>query len=191
LLGRHVVDGAHHHVAASELRRHQSRQSEIQYLHHAGISDEDVGRLDVAVDDAVQVREVESLADFDRDVDAPTQAHSLRRLHPREEILPLEILHREVGLTLVFAEVVDRNDVLVRELTGRSRLAEEAFAELLVLVDRRRDYLDRDDAVEERVACAIHRSHAALAQFFNKFVTTDGLHAGGAMANPWRGVTAG
>jgi hypothetical protein len=88
----------------------------------------------------------------------------------------------------VFSEVVNRNDVLVGELTGRSRLSEETFPQLLVLVNRRRDHLDGDNALEESVAGAIHRSHAALAQFFDKFVATDRLHAGGAMGNPWREV---
>ena len=90
-----------------------------------------------------------------------------------EQILSLEVLHREIRLALVLAEVVDRDDVLVRELAGGARLAEESLAELGVLIDRRRDDLDGDDPLEQRVAGAIHDTHATLAEFFEKLVAAD------------------
>ena len=67
----------------------QPRQAEIEDLDDPGIRDEDVRRLDVAMDDAVRVRELQPFADLDRDLDAPAQAHALRRRHAREQILPL------------------------------------------------------------------------------------------------------
>ena len=57
----------------------------------------------------------------------------------------MQVLHGEIGLPLVLAEVVDRDDVLVRELTGGAGFAKESLAKFGVLVDRRGDDLDRDD----------------------------------------------
>ena len=176
LFGRHVVDGAHHHVAARQLRRDEAGQAEVEDFDRAAVGDVNVCRLDVAMDDAVLVGVVEPLADFRRDLDLAPQAYSLRSRHPREEILSLQVLHGEIRLSLVLAEIVNGNDVSVRQLAGGSRLAEEPFAQLRVLIDRDRNHLDGDDPFEERVAGAIHDPHATLAEFFDDLIPADTLH---------------
>ena len=73
---------------------------------------------------------------------------------PVLQILAAQELHGEVGLPLVLAEVVDGDDVPVRQLTGGARLAEEALAQLGVGLDGGRDDLQRDFALEQRVVGA-------------------------------------
>ncbi len=91
----------------------------------------------------------------------------------------------------MLAEIVNGNDVPVRQLAGGSRLAEEPFAQLGVLIDRRGNHLDGDDPVEQRVAGAIHDPHATLAQFFDDLIPADALHVEGRLRQPGpRGVVS-
>jgi hypothetical protein len=55
----------------------------------------------------------------------------------------------------VLAEVVNRDDVAVRELAGRAGLAEEPLTLFAAGLDRPGDDLDGDDALEERVERAV------------------------------------
>ena len=59
------------------------------------------------------------------------------------------------------ADVVERADVRMIERRDRARLALEALAQLRVGRERRRQDLDRDRAVEPRVAGAVDFAHAA------------------------------
>ena len=130
-------------LRVGELRRHEPRQAEVEDLDRAALGDEDVRRLDVAMDDAAAVGVLEALADLDREIDFPRQAHLLGPRSRRCRSSPSQVLHRQVGLPLVLAEIVDRDDVLVRQLTGGARLAKEALAHLRVRFDGARDDLDR------------------------------------------------
>ena len=90
----------------------------------------DVAGLDVAVDDAVLVRERQALGDLQRDV------HRLRRghralAHARAQLGALQQLHRHVGEVVLLAEIEDGDDVGVRELAGGLRLQHEALLVVL------------------------------------------------------------
>ena len=145
LLGGHVVDCPHHDVAAGQLRGDEPRQPEVHQLHRPGVRDEDVGRLDVAVNHAVSVGVLQSFANLAGHLQLAAQAHSCRVGHPRREILAGEVLHGQIGLPLVLAEVVDRHDVLVRQLSGGAGFAKEPLAAFLVCLELGGNDLDRDD----------------------------------------------
>jgi len=61
------------HIRRTKVRRfhprrfHQLRQAEIQNLYHALAGEKDVGRLDVAVDDSLLVRGLQTLAHLNPD----------------------------------------------------------------------------------------------------------------------------
>ncbi len=187
LFGRHVVDGAHHHVAVRQLRRHEPRQPEVEQLYAPVIGDEDIRGLDVAMDHVVRVRELEPLADLDRQIELVCQAQPIVAGHPALEILAVEILHREVGEALVLTEIVNGDDVAVGKLPGGARLAEEPLAEIRVLVDRSRDELDRDDALQQGVVGAVDHAHAPLAKLVTQFVAADAFHQDGSSGKIARG----
>ena len=62
------------------------------------------------------------------------------------------------------ADVVERADVRMVERRDRPRLALEALADCGFGGELRRQHLDRDVAIEPRVAGAIHLAHAAGAE---------------------------
>ena len=64
LLGRHVRGGAEHDARgggrARELGVAQTREAEVEDLHEPGLRDEEVARLDVAMDDVARVERAAS-----------------------------------------------------------------------------------------------------------------------------------
>ena len=68
------------------------------------------------------------------------------------------------------ADVEQRADVRMIERRDRARLALEAVAKLRVGRERRGEDLDRDGAIEPRVARAIDLAHAARADERDDFI---------------------
>ena len=77
---------------------------------------------------------------------------------------PLDVLHDDVAVARVLAEVVDADDVGMREAGGGARLVAEAREEGLVAGQVAAQDLDRHRAAEQRVFGAIDGRHAAFAQ---------------------------
>ena len=132
LLGREVLRGADDRAGLGHLRRARARDAEVRHLQPAVAADDDVVRLDVAVDDPVAVRERERAEDLARVVD---RDRDRRRAVADEQLLeraPVEELHRDVVGALRLAAVEDRDDVRMVEPGGALRLAAEPLDELLV-----------------------------------------------------------
>ena len=95
---------------------HDLGQSEIENLGMATFGEENVRRLDVAMNNAFAVRSVQSLGNVERDRDNTVH---LQRLRP-DEVLKrgaLEKLHRDERPAIVFADLVNGADV--RVIQGR------------------------------------------------------------------------
>ena len=75
------------------------------------------------------------------------------------------------------ADVEQRADVRMIERRDGARLAVEAVAQLRVGGERRGEDLDRDGAIEPRIAGAIHLAHPTLADECDDFVGAE-AHAG-------------
>ena len=99
-----------------------------------------------------------------------------------EQRLAKDVLHGDVRLALVLTDVVDGDDVDVGEAGGRLRLPREALAEV-VGVESRLQHLDRDEAIEHRVAAEVQIPHAALTQALDDFVAMDDFGGVGQVRN--------
>ena len=185
LLRRHVSDGPEHGAwlgrAANRrgLRRVPTparidllRQAEVQDFDAPLASDEDVLRLQVAVNDPFLVGGGETLRYLYREI----------RCLARTEFAPLEMLAQRPALqelghrvrrSLVRSEVVDRQDVRMGKRRDRFRLALETRERARVGGHRLRKDLDGDVAVESAVARAINLSHASGAQRRQDLVGTE------------------
>ena len=86
------------------------------------------------------------------------------RAHARGEIAAGQVLHREImQLRRRDADVVDRDDVRMRERRQHARFLQEAFGERGVGGQRRRHHLERDFAIERGLHRQMHAGHAAAA----------------------------
>ena len=125
----------------------------------------DVAGLDVAVHDAELVGARRARARPAARCAARAAARAGPSPCSSSSELALEVLHHHVDDAVFgLAEVGDVDDVLVVDLVGGARLAEEALAQPLVLGQRRVQELERDVATDELVARAVHRAHAARAE---------------------------
>ena len=87
---------------------------------------------------------------------------------------PVEKLHGDEGLTVVFTDVVDGADVRVVERRCRLRLALETGERLRVLGYFLRQELQRDKSVQARVLGLVDHPHAAAARLLDDAVVQDG-----------------
>jgi len=146
--------------------------AEVEHLRLAAPGDEDVRRLDVAVDDAAGVRGVETVGDLDAEIE-----HAVERQRSARDLLlqrvAVEQLHHDELLALVLADVVNRADVRVVERRGHARLASEPIERLRVGGEIRGQELQRDLAAQADVFGAVHHAHAARAEPLQDLVVTD------------------
>ena len=121
-LGRHVGRGARGHALLGELGLGICRgldilhQPEVEHLHEvvvdAQAGGEDVGGLDVAVDQPVLVRVGERVAGLGQQIHGALDRHRAVLLHQRVEVEPLEVLHDVIeGSVLCSSEVVELDRV--------------------------------------------------------------------------------
>jgi hypothetical protein len=129
------------------------RESEIKQLDHPILGDEDVRRLEVAMDDALEVRRLERRCNLD----CQPQRFAGReraRFFGGDDRRAVDALHDQVAR----ADIVDLADVGVVECRDCLGFPLEPFAEL------RGGYFDRDVAIQARVSGSIHFTHAARAE---------------------------
>ena len=70
----------------------------------------DIRRLDVAMHDAFGVRDIHRVGNFDSQIEQPPRLHGTARNQMLQR-LSLETFHRDEGLTVFFADVMDGADV--------------------------------------------------------------------------------
>jgi hypothetical protein len=174
LLRREVRGRTHHRAGLGEVRLRRcvegAGDAEVGDLHRAGRADEDVRRLDVAVDETSGVGEAEGGGDL---------AGDLRRLLRREVAVgaqdvgqraPVDVLHGDEVRGGVLAPIEDVDDVRVVEVGGRLGLAAEALDEVGVDGELGEQHLDRHLTVEQAVVAQEDLGHAATPDALDQLV---------------------
>jgi hypothetical protein len=136
--------------------------------------DEDVGRLDVPVDDALPMGGTQPVGDLDRDLkeDLRGQRTAGDALLER---LALQSFHAQEGLALMVADVVDGADVRMVERRGGARLALEALPGVRLVESISGQELERNEPTEPRVLGFVDLAHASGANLRDDLVVQDGL----------------
>ena len=174
LLWSRVVDRADEESGLGHAaRRAALRDPEIGEVGTVLGPDQDVGRLDVAVDEPARVRRVERVRDRREQGDGALGLERAVRLDDAVEIDAVDVAHDDVEPAVLLARVEHLDDARMLDLGGRAPLALEARAEADVVGEVRRQQLDRPRLVEVQVAAAVHRAHAALADHRLDPVTRD------------------
>ena len=135
LLGRHVCDGADHLAGScDEISRFRvgsrrriveaMRNAEVQNLQQAGGRDEEIFRLEVAMDDATAMRRVEAAGDL-RSNGGRLACGKRAPLEPFAECGTFEKLEDRVDDVVVPAEIVNGEDIWMRQRSNGSSLALE------------------------------------------------------------------
>ena len=168
LLRRDVLEGADDLPGdrdsgqrAGSLR--EAEVAEVAMLATGGCGDEDVGRLDVPMDESLLVSGVEGLRDLREEVDGPLRLECPVLGDDLREIGAFDVAHREEENAVLLSGLVDGDDVRMVERGRDPRLAQEALAEALVLGELGRDHLERDLAPEPCLLGTVDRTHPPAA----------------------------
>ena len=183
LLGRHVGRGADAHdegrVAVHVLAQVQ-RQAEIEDLRLVVAGDQDVGWLDVTMDDALPVRIIERHAALENDADDPVQGQQAVDPGMVLEREAVDVLHRQIGIVVLDDALVDLGDVGMGEAAGDHLLVLEQLAQAARhggTIVAEADQLDRHRQVGIRADAEVDRGGRPLAQFLDDAVLADAVHA--------------
>ncbi|MFO0654839.1 MAG: hypothetical protein U0787_07150 [Polyangia bacterium] len=169
LLGRHVLWCSEHHADLGEfLPRADFGDAEVDDLYKVFLSlaleEKDVLRFEVAVDDALGVRRVQTACHLCRDqTDARWVQRSFQnRLRQR---LSLEKLHHEIGVSVgKNAEIGDVDDVAVADFRSGLGFLDEALHRRRVLCCLFAQDFYRHRLVDEHMAGLVDHAHAAFTQ---------------------------
>jgi hypothetical protein len=171
LLGRHVRRRAHDEARSRAQRRHsrlsgtglnELGKSEVENLGTPVARDHDVGRLDIAMNDAACMRRVQSRCDLRTVLERLRNWQRALGKHFVERCA-LDELHCDEGGAGVLVDVVDGDDVRVIESGGGTRLLDEPTASIGVGRCLGRQHFDRHRSPEPAVDRAVHHAHAAAA----------------------------
>ena len=192
LLGRHEGRRAHDRSVFGQRRRQrmargrrrrgqvgrrglaatlEGDQPEVGHLHPTIPADEQVGRLDVAMNEADRVCGGEPAPGIEEGGDDLASARPLV-LEPLGHRRALDEPHGDEHLPAFVADVVDGDHVRMRQARHRLRLAEQALAARAH--DRSAQDLERDLAIELRVVGGVDGRHAAFAEHIEDEIAADG-----------------
>ena len=131
LLRREVLRGAERRVRRGQVVA-GLRDAEVGDEHAAVGRQQDVRRLDVAVDDAAAVRGVERVGDLGQDRDGLARFHGTVLVEVVAQRRAVDELHHDRFEMILGAGVVDRDDRRVRQPRGGDCFASEPRDERLV-----------------------------------------------------------
>jgi hypothetical protein len=142
----------------------RAREPEVRDHRFVLVREDQVRRLDVAVDDPVLVR-VEQRPRRSRDDARTILRRELAVLERAIERFALDELHRVPVHVVGLADFVDLDDVLVRQLRDRLRLAQEALDHRFRDREARRQDFHRDAAFQSFLLGFEHDAHRAATDF--------------------------
>ena len=154
------------------------RQPEIENLGVPALGDEDVGGLDVAVDDAFGVGGVERVGDLDAERSEPSSISSGLPAIRCFSVCPSRNFHGDEGSPIVLVNLVDRADVRMVQ-SGRSLgFPLETAESLRVVGEFVGQELQGDVATELEVLRLVDHTHAPAADPLEDAVVGDRLPHG-------------
>ena len=170
--------------AGGELRLlRQLCETKVQHLGLAVCSEKDIGGLNIAVNDAFRVGGDERICHLDAHVQ---NLVSFERIAANQllQAFAFQLLHDDEGVPVVVLDVVNRADVGMIQLGGRSSLALESLQGLGIPYQVIRNKLEGNAAPEARIFGLVDHSHAPTAEFSQDAIVRNRLadHGGAAHA---------
>jgi hypothetical protein len=136
--------------------------------------DENVGGLDVPVNNACRVSRVESVSDFDCLCEKllnfrRTPADSMLQRHA------IEKLHGDERMTGMFADLIDGADVGMIQRGRRARFTAKALQGLGVLLQMIGQEFQGHEAAQFDILSFVDHTHAPTAELLDDAIMRDGL----------------
>src|ERR1022692_2384502 len=173
LLGRHIIWRPQNIAGPRHLQALGLGDAEIHQLDQPGRADVDVLGLDIAVDDFLGMDVLESARDLHRDLELLADATGTAAFDGMAKVLAIEEFHHhERVMLVVLAEIIDAEDVIVRDVAGHTGFGQETLFGFGVFAAGLGEDLERDGAADHGIASAVHMRHAS-AQEFLQFVFAD------------------
>ena len=163
----HDAGGGGHHLhgralVRRRLRPRQFRQSKIENLYPPIVGDEDIFRLQIAMNDPFVVRRRQALRDLRAVVDdSPHRQRRTAQLCPQG--LTLQALGDQIRRTLIGADVVNRKNVGVVQRRNRPRLGFKSLQPFGVPRQLFRQNLDGNIPTQPGIFGTVDFAHAARA----------------------------
>ncbi len=152
---------------------HALGQAEIRHVGPAVRIEQDVRRLQIAVQNAPLVRIMHRPRHGRQQ--PPGRPEVRRKARPvGGQAAVFEQLHAEVELTLVFADFVDRHDVRVVQVGDHFGLIAKALDLGRLGPATGPDHLQSDPPMEAALPRLVNHAHAALPDFFQVFIVAKG-----------------
>jgi hypothetical protein len=123
--------------------------------------DHDVGRLEIAMQDAAVVRGRKARAHLPRDFDAFVGRQAADSPQQRREVLAVDELHGQEVTPIHVADVIHAAHVGMRDLARDPNLVEEPFEARRLAADFFRQELERNGLTELQILRPVDFSHAA------------------------------
>ena len=162
LLGADVVDRADRLVGGGEgLGIRQLRNAEVGHLDLPAAEQHDVLRLDVAVDNAAEMRVLQRAQDLDGIRDGLLDGESALALHVCLERDAVDVFHDDIFVFALDRNIKDLDDVGVREHENGFGFVDEALHRHLVRRKLLLEDLDGDGGLFEQVIRLENHCHAA------------------------------
>ncbi len=152
----------------------QLRETKVEDFAVAAAGDENIGGLDVAVNDPFGVCGIQSVCDFYSQIQQLFEGQRLA-FDATLECPPIQVFHGDEGLTVLLAKVVDRANIRMIECGSSLRLTPEAFERPLLVCHLQRQEFQGDHPVQASVFSLVHDTHATSTQLLEHAVVQDGL----------------
>ena len=149
-------------------------EAEVEKLGVAASRNENIGGLDVTVDDAFRMSSVESVSDLYSRVEKQIQVERAAG-DAFAERLAFQKLHGDESAAFVFADVVDGANVGMVEGGGGASFTLETLEGLTVVGESVGKEFQSDMAAEAEVFRFVDLTHAAGAEFAKNAIVRDGF----------------
>jgi hypothetical protein len=173
LLGRHVRRRSHHLAVVCHQRELVDRfgETEVGDLDSALAREDDVGGLDVAMDEVFGVRGFETVADVEHDRERDVDGKTRLRANELLDGEPVVVLHHDVVRALRLPVVDDVDDVVVLDAGGRFGFLLEARDETRIGRQVREQHLDGDRLLDRLLASLVDDRHPPDGDLLERVVT--------------------
>jgi len=154
------------------LGRRMSQRSEIEDDREVRIvvalDQEDIVGLEIAVDDPLLMRFVNSRANLFENIHDPLERQTSFFDQDIAERATVEVLHHQIGQAIAAGlsktKISDVDNIWMAQASGCARFAFETFDELVVAHEVRSNQLESDKAFRAQVCGQIDGAHATLSE---------------------------